>query len=312
MKILIILFLVFISLKHSAQNYIPFRNVLNEGTYWFYEQNYDSACYYYKKAEYFNLKFFRMESHLYSRALWEIGDKKKSIKILLKGGARFSFINDTTFYNGMSKTERLKINESLPKDDSWTILKDSIFYDTLHTRDQKYRQKLKTIDFDSTHSDFKMLFKYMNYNDSLNQVEIIKYIKKNGYPGGYFQAHPVFSTILLHSSKEWLFKNYNLFISEIRAGRMDPLAFSMAFDRFNVSSNCKTGMIYNSYFGVDSSQSLSPELVFINSCNIGLDPYFDNMNHLIFKRGFKPRPLKTPLYEYYKKQKIHFNCSKFQ
>ena len=99
MKILIILFFVFISFKHSAQNYVPFRNVLNEGTYWFYEQNYDSACYYYKKAEYFNLKFFRMESHLYSRALWEIGDKKKSIKILLKGGARFSFINDTTFCN---------------------------------------------------------------------------------------------------------------------------------------------------------------------------------------------------------------------
>lgn len=312
MKLTILISIILTTnLSLYAQNYIPFRNTLNEANYWFYEAEYDSACKYYALAEKFDLKFYRAESHLYSRTLWEIGNKKKSVEIVIKGGSRFSFINDTSFYKGMSIEERHKINELLPDDNSWEILKDSVFFDTLHTRDQKYRQKLREINFDSTHIDFKMLIKHMNYNDSLNQEEIIDYIKKNGYPGGYFHAPLTLGTILLHSGKEWLFKNYNLFISEIKSGRMEPLAFAMAFDRMNSNKNtCKTGMMYNSYFGVDNSQSLSPELIFLNSCNIGLDPYYENINSSVFRRGFKPN--KTPLFNYYKHQKERFNASKIQ
>ena len=294
----------------KAQNYIPFRNTLNEANYWFYEAEYDSACKYYTLAEKFDLKFYRAESHLYSRSLWEIGNKKKSVEIVIKGGSRFSFINDTSFYKGMTKEERVKINTLLPEDNSWQILKDSVLFDTIFKRDSQYRKAIKQWK-DTTHFVYKDLWKKQNYNDSLNRIEIIEYIKKNGFPGGYYQVHPVFDQVFLHSSKEWLFDNYNLFIAEIKAGRLDPNRYSRAFDRFNINKNtCKTGMMYNSFFGVDSSQSLSPELVFLNSCNIGLDPYYENYNSAVFRRGFKPN--KTPLFDYYKQQKERFNASKIQ
>jgi hypothetical protein len=304
-----LLICLFLSFKLQAQDYVPFRNTLNEATYWFYEQEYDSACHYYFLAENHNLPFYCMESHLFSRSLWEVGQNSKALEVLQPNGYRDFFLSDTTFYIGLSKLKRIEIANGLLQEAMYRY-EDQAFFDTLHSRDQRGRNKMKEIGFDRSNSQFARLEEMQKINDSINQTELIDYIKVKGYPGGYYHSPFVFYHVLLHSSRDWLFSNYNLFISEIKAGRMDPWAFAGAMDRMFTSETCQHKP-FNYYFGEDVNCSLTPELVFLNSCQIGLDPFHDNLNYLIYSRGFSLRPIKTPLYEYYKKNKARFNCSQF-
>lgn len=297
--------------KVIAQNQIQFRNKLNEASFWYYEQKYDSACYYFSLAEKLDFKIYCLESHLYSRSLWEIGNKKKSIKILIKGGCRQFFEVDTTFYLDMTKTERDKICKKFADNEKWYRTEDQAFFDKLFQRDAQYRNELRSINVDTTNALYPSIINNMLIFDSINQQDLISYIKEKGYPGGDCLTPPIFSMLLLHSSKEFLFDNYELFLNEIRSGRMNPLDFSRAFDRLFYTENCKNCMPYNSFFGTNENSSLTPELVFINQCNIGLNPFYENIYNIPLPRNFEINRLKTPLYEYYKKNKARFNCSKF-
>lgn len=116
MKSTLLIFTLIIYSTINGQNQISFRNLLNEGNYWFYEAKYDSAFVYYSKAETFNIPFFPEEVHTFSRTLWEIGNKKKAIDVLIAhDGIKDFFLKDTSYYEGMSFNDRQKIATLLKK-----------------------------------------------------------------------------------------------------------------------------------------------------------------------------------------------------
>lgn len=289
-----------------SQNFISFRNCLNEGNYWFYEQEFDSAYFYYHKAEDYRIKFFAEETHLYSRTLWEIGDKKKSIKVLIKSGYSEFFINDTTFYLGLTLTERKKILNKLPSLEDGFMYKHIAFYDSLHELDQKYRKEIKNLK-GQTGSVYDSLVILEVKQDSINFRNFILEIKKNGYPGGYTYAGTTPGIVLLHVDPILLLRNHTIFYTEIEKGRMNLYDYARAYDRCLTTPENQSYKPYNAYFPLDSSKVDSPEMVFINRCLIGMSPYYDVHSPIILPRGKIPT-IQSKLYEYYKKTKQNFNC----
>lgn len=291
-----------------AQNYIPFRNNLNEAEYWFYEEKWDSAVVYYDKAETFGYKFFPKDAHLYSRVLWETGNKEKSVDVLLSWGINYLFKNDTTYYQGMDGKLREKILSDIAPD-SVVIPPNKIFFDTLIEYDQLYRRQLSNIPREDSIQRAPLMAK-MDYQDSINRELFLGYIKEYGFPDGYYYTNPDVTAIMLHLHPDWLFKHYTVFLSEIKAGRMNPYHLGIILDRAFQDKSCKTQTLYNLYVSNNTVVSTSPEIIFINSCLIGLSPYFENPNNAILKRG--QQMTKSNFYNYYREKKKEFNCSRFE
>ncbi len=302
--IIAIIFLFFKNISNS-QDYISFRNTLNEANFWFYEGKYDSALVYYKKAEKYKLPFYPEEIHLYSRNLWELGDKKKSIRFLISSnGLKDFFLRDTTYYLGLDIESRKKIATKLKKVEKDLLVKNLDFYDTLHKKDSKYRKILFNLKKDT--KEFDSIVKLMENQDSLNFISLINEIKLNGYPGGYVMAPIGPGSVLIHSKSEWLLNSYFIFMNEIKAGRMNFYDFSPAIDRMFVKF--KQQSQFNSYSPLEESEIHSPILIFINRCLIGMSPYYDVYLPRLYPRGKTPQ--KSKLYEYYKRSKQNFNCIK--
>jgi hypothetical protein len=299
------LFVVLLSANLTyAQNYIGFRNTLSEASFWFYEQQFDSALVYFSKAEKYNLVFFAEEAHLYSRTLWEQGYRKKSIKILLKHGFSDFFIHDTTYYLGLEKSSRLRIARKLKSVEKDLLYGNMDFYDSLHKKDQMYRQVILQYPYNSFEHD--SIRDLMVHQDSLNFLELISDIKKNGYPGGYKMAPVGPGAVLIHAKPEWLLNYSFLFHKEIEGGRMSMHDYSKAFDRAMTKIGNAKFKPYNAYFPTSDETILSPFLVFYTRCLIGMSPYYDIYIPRSYRRGASPP--KSAFYDFYKARKENFNC----
>lgn len=284
-------------------NYVSFRNCLNEGNYWFYEQNYDSAQYYYEQAEQFELLFFPEEAHLFSRTLWEIGQEEKSVEVLLKAGKSNFFRNDTTYYLGMSPDLRNEVLKKLPEMSEEVPDERFERYDSLRKKDQFYRKKIKqSLDKDS----IDLYYKLMNEQDSMNFMFLVNDIREHGYPDGYIDMGIGVTVILLHAGPSLLIRYYSVLHNEVENGRMKLYDFAIAYDRFLTTPETKNYQPYNCYFPQDSTEVISPEQVFINRCLIGMSPYYDMIHQKVYRRGMTPP--KSKLHDYYKRRKETFNC----
>lgn len=306
MKYILILFFLFRAIYSYSQDYISFRNTLNEGNFWFYEQKFDSALIYYKKAENYKLNFFPEEIHLYSRTLWELGFRKKSIKVLLNGGLKDFFLKDTTYYKGLEPIQRNKIASKLKKVELDLLSSNMPFYDSLHIKDQMYRKVILKFPEGSIQAD--SIKSLMNYQDSLNFFAFLDEIKSNGYPGGYTMAPVGPGIVLLHANTEWLLNNYSVFLKEIEEGRISYFDFTRAIDRMFV--NDEKQRPYNSYLPLEENEVGSPILVFVNRCSIGMSPYYDVYIPRLYPRG--KTPPKSKLYDFYKRSKQNFNCCRIK
>jgi len=307
MKIFSLAFICYYLIQFTpnyAQSHIGFRNMLNEGNFWFYEQQFDSAYHYYALAEKYDYDFYAEEAHLYSRTLWEIGCQKKSIKILLKYGFSDFFIHDTTYYLGLDKKKRDSISNRLKSIEKDLLYSNLSFYDELRIKDQMYRKVVLQYPANSKERD--SIDQLMIYQDSLNFLELINDIKLNGYPGGYQMAPVGPGVILLHARPQWLLNYSFLFQKEIEEGRMSLHDYSKAFDRCFMSAGSDNFKPYNSYFPITNELVLSPFLVFYNRCLIGMSPYYDVYIPRSYKRGMTPP--KSAFYEFYKKNKENFSC----
>jgi len=281
--------------------------VLNEANFWFYEQQFDSAKVYYEKAEEFNLKFFPEEIHLYSRVLWELGLKDKSISFLINSdGLKDFFLKDTTYYLGLSLEKRLSISLKLKRVEQDLLTNRMSFYDSIRNLDQIHR--LKVSNFEKGTIKYDSIWKMINNQDSINWITLIKEIKLNGYPGGYSMAPVGPGSILIHAGSERLLNDYSLFIKEFEAGRMSSYDFANAIDRFFVMKNNQS--MYNMYMGKEENEVPSPIMIFVNRCLIGMSPYYDVYIPKLYPRG--KTPPKSKLYDYYKRSKENFNCIKIK
>jgi hypothetical protein len=304
MKSTLFLFILLVHSTINGQNQISFRNLLNEGNYWFYEAKYDSAFVYYSKAETFNIPLFPEEVHTFSRTLWEIGNKKKAIDVLIAhDGIKDFFLKDTSYYEGMSFNERQKIATLLKKTELDLLSEYMPFYENLHSKDQMYRQVFMNYADGTVQKD--SIRKLMVYQDSLNFLALIEEIKLHGYPGGYTMAPVGPGAILLHAKSEWIINNYSVFRKEIEAGRMSCFDFSKAMDRMFVNDAKQSP--YNSYLPLEENEVGSPIFVFVNRCSIGMSPYYDVYIPRLYPRG--KTPPKSKLYDYYKRSKEKYNCT---
>jgi hypothetical protein len=302
MKLIFIFTILLQGSNLKAQDYISFQNSLNEGNYWFYAGNFDSALVYYRQAEKFKILFYPEESHCYSRTLWEIGDRKKSISILIKGGFDNFFIKDSTYYPGLSLEKRSKIASKM-KFTELDVLSDDIpYYEKLAEKDRACRNKLMS--FPEGSAQFDSMLVILNKVDSINFEAMVERIKLNGFPGGYKIDPTETYLLLLHAGKGKILREYQLFMNEIKNGRMSHLAFTRAVDRFFCTEDNQSP--YNSYLLLEESEIDCPELVFINRCMIGMSPYYDMYVPRLYPRGQSPN--KSKLYDYYKRKKESFNC----
>lgn len=299
---LITLFFIFQS--SFCQDFIGFRNYLNEGTFWFYEQNFDSAYFYYKKAEKFHLKFYPEEAHLYSRTLWEINKKKKSLRFVEKNGYDEFFKNDTLYYLGLTKIERSKMCSKMQSFDENCVYERGFVYDSLKEIDQFYRKILYNF---GNQNQIDSILNLMVSNDSLIFYAMIDEVCKYGYPGGFQMYEIGPGRILMHNVKLFM-KHYDFFCKELIEGRMNSNDFAIAYDRYfdNILSTYKP---FNRYIPEEEFDFECVELNFQNRCTIGLSPYFETFVWPRFpKRG--TTPIKSISYEYYKSLKNQFNCTK--
>ncbi len=301
-KVFVFFVLVYFNLNSHSQDYVSFRNVLNEANYWFYESEFDSAIYYYSKAEKFNLQFFPEEVHLFSRCLWEKGEEKKSLEVLKSGGLKDFFLRDTTYYYGLSSKKRLEFSEQLELLEIDLLSEDMDFFKDLEIKDQMYRKIL--FNYAESSEQFDSIVKKMEYQDSINFLSLIDQIKRKGYPGGYEIAPIGPGIVLLHAKTQWLLDYYHIFIEEIQAGRMNYFDFSRAIDRALEIKGIQK--VYNYYLPKGEEDIISPTLVFINRCSIGMSPYYDIYLPRLYPRGMTPP--KSKLYEFYKRKKQNFNC----
>lgn len=301
MKILAGILLV-CSFTSFGQSYIAFRNTLNEASFWFYEGKYDSAVVYFQQAERTGLKFFFMEAHLYSRSLWELGKREKSMEVLLGTGYDQFLLNDTTFYSGMSPELRQAMAKKLLTNGQIEYQKNAAFVDTLHERDQRYRQVIS--DLSRKDNRYILLKHKIDSLDSVNQVEMLHFLKTQGTDLKYRLFPLPFYTFFLHVDSAWLAENCTFLIDLIDLGILPPTCYARAVDRM-IDGNPSGKKAYNAYS--PDATVVDPKRVFENSVAIGLSPYFNDINTLIYKRGQKPHT--KPLYEYFKKNKQHFNCT---
>lgn len=310
----IIVSLVMLQNSHSysqkvEDNYIAYYNYANEGDYYFYEENYDSAVVYYSKALEFADIFYPRHHYNYSRALWKIGNKKRALKELEKDWQYMTLFieKDTSWFEGMEVKYRRKIEEKM-LDQQKRFVDEPVktFIDSLRKMDQELRRSYsdsivlaRERGDDSSYS--KRFFTALRIQDSITGSLIIEYTTMHGFPGGKnANWNQLIATPMLHMPKEWFIKNYELLLNEVRKGNLEPWILAMGIDRMFVIKKSEYENIcpYNWYYhdGIED-----PFIVFQNSIKIGVSPYF--------RYYWFINPSRSTYYEIYKADKKVYNTT---
>lgn len=275
--------------QSSNENYIRYYNYANEAEYYFHEQNYDSAVYYFERGFDFINEPHPNHHHKYAKALWKIGRKKESL-LELENNKGISQM-DTNWFLGLKKELIDQINGHLHL--NLTVNREILFVrafiDSIMIVDQAVRQL--PID-DADHST------KLRVQDSLNEKAVIEFTKKYGFPGGKNTGwDQTVATYLLHVSPEWIIENYTLLLSEVMVGNLEPSALARGIDRkFSTDIDNEKITPYNRYW---ADGDLHPFLVFQNCKALGVSPYYDY--------NWLSTPRKTIHFEYYKKNKAFYS-----
>lgn len=303
----LLLFLAFFSFyegKSQIKNidYISYYNHIHEANYYFYEHEYDSALIYFERG----LKFVSTprpkDFYNYCRALWKTGHRKLPEYELMNS----PFIldnqingNDSTFFEGMTKETKNAIELNIKYNQSQLNNPHAYFIDSIMQEDQKVRQRTEDVP-DS------IFFSKMRIQDSSNQIVILNYSKKHGFPaginGGWDQR---IATILLHFSREWFIENYHFLVNEVKQGNLEPWMLSRAIDRTFIVNDSKATAPFNTYFG---NEEPDPFIIFKNCSTIGLSPYYD-FDHLVSFKSISDR--RKQFYDIYKANKKVYNLTFF-
>lgn len=194
-NIFIILFLSFSSLsQESRTNYIISNNFASEAEFYFHEQNFDSAVYYYEKAFEFVSEPHPMQRYNYAKSLWKLMKYELSIEATLQSGMRKI---DTNWFSGLSVEKYENINSEMHRvSNEKDSIKNCSFYnafmDSIINIDQFHRK--------NNYPNDSTKWATVSYYDSCNAQAIIHFTKKTWFScrsqyvlesnGGYFSfAH---------------------------------------------------------------------------------------------------------------------------
>lgn len=280
--------------QETRSNYIISNNFASEGEYYFHEQNYDSAVFYYWKAFDYVAEPHPMQRYNYAKALWKLGESEQSINEVIQSGM---WVIDTNWFSGLPKEAYKKINTEMHQ---ISRQKDSIkncsfytdFMDSLMVIDQYHRKR--------TYPNDSIKWTTVSHYDSCNAQAIIQFTKKHGFPAGVNTCwNQTAATFLLHMSPEWFVENYVLLYNEVVKGNLEPWMLARGIDRmFTVEIGEDKINPFNRYW---KEGIINPFLMFYNCVSLGVSPYYD------FNWSGKPR--KTIHFDYYKENKKQYTTT---
>ncbi|GAA0876477.1 hypothetical protein GCM10009118_28870 [Wandonia haliotis] len=314
---LTLLFVAVVTIKSFSQtkkneNYIDYYNLVNEASFWFYEQQYDSAILFYEKAIQSVNVSSGIDRYNLARSYWEVNRKKDALKLLSQSkhieGLQDIFIDDTTYFEGMTVSQKSRLVKKLIKNELPYNKKHNEFVQSLFKKDQRLRILIRDSIRPYYEKDSIIMGEYLEKlreTDSINGLELINYVKSNGMPGGVHGQFHKLSIIFVHMSKEWFVSNYRTLFKEINKGNLDPYFFAKGMDRAFKQNPCERFTIYNAYF--HDKDYTDPWLLYVNRLSIGLSPYYiDTWN--LYPKGQSPK--RTAMFDFYKKHKTQFNYLK--
>nr|WP_299206971.1 hypothetical protein [uncultured Brumimicrobium sp.] len=294
-------------------NYIDYYNFVNEAEYNFYEMNYPKSVDLFEEA--FKIVDIRKPDHQYNycRALWEIGETKKSIKELKNSFYPDYFSTDTTYFEDMTLETRNGIVEIMEKNSKEAVSKwkHTDFIDSLTYHDQRFRKMISdSIEpfYSSLENDTMVEYHYklMRAQDVKNGIALIEYAKKHGFPAGVNGSwDQSVSRVVLHLGRDWIIENYYFLMDELEKGNIEPITLTRAIDRYFVNETGCNEIVspYNSYFGKNLND---PFLLFMNCKSMGLSPYY-GYNWRLYPKGWRPYP--TEQYEIYHANKAVYDTT---
>lgn len=302
-KLKFILLLPFLcSAQEKEDNYIIGNNFASEAEYYFHEQQYDSAVYYYEKAREYMSEPHPMQTYNYAKALWKLEEFDRSIEMVLQ--SRMGKIN-TLWFSELTDEKVEQINTELNLRNEECRKKNNCsfynaFIDSVMLIDQHVRQLSFSSDDEKRQA--------MKAVDSSNAAAVIQFTKKHGFPAGVNTCwDQTVAAFLLHMPAEWFVENYALLYREVVKGNLEPWMLARGLDRsFVVEIGENKISPFDKYFNQSCVQGsiqnyTDPFLIFYNCVSLGVSPYYD-MN-------WQSRPQKSTHFEYYKKNKASYNAA---
>src|SRR5574343_583492 len=171
-------FILFVSYSCYSQeprnNYIISNNYASEAEFWFHEQQYDSAVYYYEKAFEFASEPHPSQRYNLAKALWKVKKYQPSLEMLKQ--CRIVKI-DTAWFSGLSSARYAEITTEIERQNTRndSIKNCSIynaFIDSVKTIDQFYIKQFNSR-MDSLRSEITTEIERQNTrNDSIKNCSI--------------------------------------------------------------------------------------------------------------------------------------------
>ena len=309
-------FILFVSFSCYAQesrnNYIISNNYASEAEFWFHEQQYDSAVYYYEKAFEFASEPHPSQRYNLAKALWKLKKYEPSIEMLQQ--CRIAKI-DTAWFSGLPSARYAEITDEI---DRQITRNDSIkncsiynaFIDSVKTVDQFYLKQFNSrMDSLTYIKPFPVQFRdsiepiwweSVAYHNKTNGQALIEFTQKYGFPAGVNTCWDQTAiTVLLHMSPEWFIENYVLLYNEVVKGNLEPWMLAQGIDRrFTVEIGEDKINPYNRYW---KESTIHPFLMFHNCVSLGVSPYYDF--------NWAGTPKKTIHFDYYKEHKTYYSTT---
>lgn len=280
--------------QNTTDNYIISNNFASEAEYFFHEDIYDSAIYYYQKSFEFASEPHPIQLYKYSKALWRTNQHDEAITQVIK--SKMIKI-DTSWFSGLSSFQYDSINKQMNDYSSNSRNKNNQercknFVDSIMFLDQLVRKNVDWTDSNQVHNLIKQ--------DESNAIALIQFTKKYGFPAGKNIAwDQSVATMLLHMSSTFYEENYELLFKEVVQGNLEPWMLAWGIDRmFAVEVGEDKINPYNRYW---KESIINPFLMFYNCVSLGVSPYYDF--------NWKASPKKTIHFEYYQKNKKHYNTA---
>lgn len=292
--------------QNSKVDYIAYANFASEAEYYFHEEMYDSAIYYYEYGLQYVDEPNPDQHYKYVKALWKIGNSEKALLEVLPSQR---FMLDTTYFRGLNQAQYNQINLQLKENYEGFVVKNNIafyenFMDSILNVDQVQRDlwsaRLDSIPFPNR-KDSLRLWKPVAYHDSCNAEAVIEFTRKYGFPGGknLGWSHLGVSTFLIHRKPEWLVENYALLYREVVRGNLEPWMLGSGIDRMFVVDVGEDKISPNNRYWTESI--VNPFLMFYNCTSLGISPYYDY--------NWFEEPRKTIHFDYYKENKEYYNTT---
>ncbi len=312
------IFLVFLYIITSCKqtNYIKYHQKVNEAHFYFYNNDLVLAKEFFEKG--FSKVNIPMERDLflYSICLWNNNERDKAIEILDTNMFTSLAFNQNRigYFSGITKKtineidakNNLFLNEKLKKFNNSEL---SEKLDNIASRDREIRKKyLEIVNSPVQYQDsslLKLISDSLSIISQENFILLDSIFDRYGYLGGTIWPTRVpLSTIMMHSSIEWVKKNNSFLKKELKRGHLLPVDYAMIIDR---KKYIEKGMKYSFYnmWGDINTEVVTPKEYFKRAKSIGLSPYFDFSTDKIPVYGRTPQ--KSIFYEKYFKKKCYNN-----